>query len=130
MKLTLTALFDDDTRAQIKEQVLGEARSIARSAIDNEVNAEIKRVGRSLYQRWTNPDWTVQDQMRKAIKEAVLDRWDGLKNEIVQVAIKAVDDAVAEKLKTKTVWEAQKQDAYIRKVFREEMKSLIGGGMQ
>lgn len=44
MKLTLTALFDDDTRAQIRESVLGEARGIARSVLDKTVIEEMRRL--------------------------------------------------------------------------------------
>lgn len=44
MKLTLTALFDDETRAQIRESVLGEARGIARSVLDKTVIEEMRRL--------------------------------------------------------------------------------------
>jgi hypothetical protein len=125
MRFNLTALFDDDTRAQIKAAVLAEARNIARSVIDDTIKAEIERLGKALQQRFTAQDWRAQSELKKAVKEVIVGHWDGIRGEIAKAAQDAVDAEVAKKMKDKTVFEAEKQDAYVRKVVKSELRSML-----
>jgi hypothetical protein len=131
MKLTLTALFDDETRKQVREEVLGEARKIARSVIDLEVGAEVKRLGQNLQTRILGNDYQAHLRLKEVVKDVITAHWEPtvkpmLEELIKALAEKAVDRLVAKKLADKTVWEASKQELYVRQIARDEMVKAVG----
>lgn len=140
MKLNLSVLFDEEFRKSLREAVLGEAKKLARAEVDLTVKKEVERLSQELSRvvsdqssyRFRNMMYDViksmltvswnpaSNEFRKMIDEAVQDRIrTTLEAPIKKVVDAAVNAAVKEKLKNKTVWEAEKQHDYIKTVVRQ-----------
>lgn len=140
MKLNLSVLFDEEFRKGLREAVLGEAKKLARAEVDLTVKKEVERLSQELSRvvsdqssyRFRNMMYDViksmltvswnpaSEEFRKMIDEAVQDRIRAtLDAPIRKVVDAAVNAAVKEKLKNKTVWEAEKQHDYIKTVIKQ-----------
>lgn len=129
MQITIKALFDEETRKQIRDAILGEARGIARSALEGTIGTEIARLVTLMVNDTSGYKRTLNERVQTAVKDSVRDlvssHWDGIRTTIEKAAETAVDAIVAQKLKDKTVWEAASQDTYIRKVVGEEIRKML-----
>lgn len=145
MMFTLRALFDEQTRKELRDAVLGEAKTVARNEIDAAIRDEVKRIGADIGSRLRDAtDWRVKNMLVEAVQQVLTpaywrDNQIGVLFEEVlqrvlhqrlgklteQMVKDATDKAVAEKLRTKTVWEASSQDAYVRKVVRDELRKMM-----
>ncbi len=98
-KLTLTVLLDE-VRAQIRETVLGEARSIARSVFDTTVTQEVRRlVDLYITHSFGGARQRFQDALVKVVKEIVAEEFSGsntIGGFIRETASRAVEDSSTE----------------------------------
>lgn len=145
MMFTLRALFDEQTRKELRDAVLGEAKTVARNEIDTAIREEVKRIGADIGSRLRDAtDWRVKNMLVEAVQQVLTPSyWQDNKIGVLfeellqrvlhqrlgklteQMVKDATDKAVAEKLRTKTVWEASSQDAYVRKVVRDELRKMM-----
>lgn len=145
MMFTLRALFDEQTRKELRDAVLGEAKTVARNEIDAAIREEVKRIGADIGSRLRDAtDWRVKNMLVEAVQQVLTPSyWQDNKIGVLfeellqrvlhqrlgklteQMVKDATDKAVAEKLRTKTVWEASSQDAYVRKVVRDELRKMM-----
>jgi lipoate-protein ligase A len=128
VKLTLTAIFDEDVRKQVRDEIMGECRKIARSVFDDKITAEMTRLGATLVSKFTKDEFlkTTKKAIREMLKESFY--WDGIKDEITEAIEEAATKNINAKLANKTVWEAKEQDAYVRKVVQQELKKIFAAG--
>lgn len=129
IQFTMKALFDEETRKQIREAVLGEARSIARSAVDLEINKEIKRIGTTLFEKYVGSGYNGkpagEELIRGVIRDMMTQTWNTTRQMLLDEVKKQIEAQIAQKMKTLTVWSAESQDAYVRKTAREEIRRMI-----
>lgn len=124
MKLFLTAILDEDFRKQVQKAILDQARAVARTSIDEAVKAEIVRVAKNIATNAYERERYFKTAMTEAVKELIESHWDGIKAKVDELIEAAANRVVAQKLKDKTVFEAAKQDEYMRKVVRSELKKI------
>lgn len=121
MKLTLTALFDDATRAQVREAVLGEARGVARSVIDGEIEAEIKRtVNKHLDGNWGGATRKFEEVLNRLLGVMLKNSWDDLAKMIQTAAERAAQLALSQKAR-------MLDDAGVRALVRDEVRKMLTG---
>jgi hypothetical protein len=143
MQITMKALLDDETRKEIREAVLGEARGVARSEVDLTINREVARLAALLSQELslTDPSYRTRSLITEVVRNVLTSGWENLSKQIEAVVVSKMEDAlrgpiekaiekaaernIAEKLKAMTVWKAEGQDQYVRKVVRSELKKLL-----
>lgn len=144
MKLSITAIFDEEVRKQIHTQILSEAKGVARSEIDKTIGAELKRVVNGLAQEFSsgyrgNPSYRVTEVLRETIREILTNNWEKisaliservetlLEGKLKNLAEAAVTKAVEAKMAKLTVWKASEEDDYVRRVVRSEVKKMLAG---
>lgn len=124
MKAKIELLFDEDFRKEIKSKFLEIANSIPREEISATIKAEMERVTKQAVAS-ASMHWNLAEIAKEQIRGLFASRspmWEG---ELRKAVREAADEEILQKLKNKTVWEAEKQDAYIRKVVREELKKML-----
>lgn len=131
MQLTLKALFDEDTRKQLREVILGQAKSIARSELTEVIRAELEKKIALFLERITSQDrWgsspPVSNLLTEAIGRVIQNKWSEIGSKIDAAMQKAADTVIAEKMKNKTVFEAEQQEMYMRQLIRSELRKLAG----
>lgn len=122
MKLTLTALFDEETRKQVREAIFLEAKSIPRGEVATVVHAELKRAAEAAIKGMVTDPWRFRDLMRETLKSVVTEQWDSLKAQIEKLLEESANKIIAKKLADKTVFEAEKQHVYVAAVVRRELE--------
>lgn len=125
MKIFITALLEEETRKQIREAILGEARGIARSVLDQTVTVELKRIGATLHDRYAKNDWLMKGMVKEILTEVLNNNWDKIAIKFYERLDVAAEEVIAKKLKNKTVWEAKHQDEYIRKIVGKEIVRIL-----
>ena len=111
----MTALFDDDTRAQIRESVLGEARGIARSVFDKVIVEEMRRlIDLYITHSFGGVRVRFQEALEKAFKELMKEQFS--KDDISKMFREATEDSLAE-------LNAREREESIRSIVRSELKS-------
>ena len=124
--MRFSMFIDDETRKQIRDALLSEVKGVSRSEIHSVFGAEMKRVGADIMGRWTRDSYTLSQIIRDQLRDLLTSRWASVAELVQELVQKQVDAAVAEKLKNKTVWEAQAQEAYIRNIVRQELRAILG----
>ena len=127
MQITLKALFDDDTRAEIRKFLLGEVRGLARAEAERVFSAEVERSMKAkLADLFTTITGTKQidRSVGNVFREIFEGRWDAISRMIQESVDRRVDMAAQQKLKNKTVWEAEKQRDFILEIARQETDRL------
>jgi hypothetical protein len=124
MQITLRAVFDEENRKQVVDAVLGEARKIARETIDAAIRAEVLRISKVVEERFTKTQ-QLSKFITDALQRVLTERWLEIRSRIDEHVALAADEVVAKKMASKTVWEAESQDAYVRQVVAQELKKIL-----
>jgi len=75
MNAILKLVVDDETRRSIREIILGEAKSLARSLIDATVQEEMRSVVSKLEDRYLKSEWLFKGLVRESILTVLNDKW-------------------------------------------------------
>jgi hypothetical protein len=142
VKFNLNVLCDEEFRKQIKQAVLNQAKSLARSEVDLTVKAEVSRLAAKLFQ--DQPSWLLKSIVLEAVRAIIGSSWGEIGKMVEEKAaeiirhtvfeevesavrgavVKAVNDEVKKKMKAKTIWDAQGQADFLRAMVREEVARL------
>jgi hypothetical protein len=152
MKFNLSVLLDDATRNQIKKAILGIAKSIPRNEITDTLNKEIERLGQNLAKAPGDPRrWQLQSMIDTAVRTYLERHWtdvgtriretvvsvmavalagsnaghDKKENQLRKLFDQAAEVILREKIKKYTLWHAEDQDAYVRKVVKSELGKIL-----
>lgn len=142
MQFKFTALFDEETRKELKNTVLAFAKGIARNEIELAIRDEINRVGNALREQLgSKNDYRLKSLIYEQVQYVLSSTWGSVGPEMANIVEKVLESKldlkinnmvekvakanIAEKLRKKTVWEAESQDEYVRKVVRAELRLLL-----
>lgn len=125
MNFKITALIDAETRKEIRELILSEGRALARELVSATMSDEVKRIVGALNQKAVQNPWQMQGIFRDAISNMIKNQWGEVGERIQQAIDDAAEKKVAAMLKNKTVWEAESQHEYVRKLIRQELRSMF-----
>jgi ABC-type Fe3+-citrate transport system substrate-binding protein len=105
------SVFDTEVKREM-------ARLLESYLLNNKDTGNLVRNGlRSLFQE------TWQSNIKEMLMEVAAETLQILHPDSIRlVTERYLDEAIGKKLQNKTVWQASEQDAYIRRVAREEMK--------
>lgn len=127
MKFNLTAIIDDETRKEFREQLLGMVRGLTREILNETILTEIRlKLDKAQHELAAN-DWNWKRNIFSVMKEVMIEQtkteWPTIGRLIHDACVKSADVVVAQKLANKTVWEAAQQKDFIREIVRDEMKN-------
>jgi hypothetical protein len=123
---SLNAIIDDDTRKQIRKALLEEVKGITRAILDETVTIELKRLVESLQERYVKNDWLLKGLVKEVIGDIVKGHSFGdLQLSIAEAVEAAAQKNINQKLANKTVWEASKQETYIREIVVQELRKRL-----
>lgn len=132
MQIRITALFDEETRKQVREAVLGEVKAIARSVIAGTIEDEIKRIVGKYIENPYGGGFSrkMDDILDRAIKSAFLGAgWEPLTKKLEEFILDRVTKLSVRKQEIAKDFEGNMisdQEATVRKIAREELKRLLG----
>jgi hypothetical protein len=142
MQFKLTALLDDQARKEMKETILSLAKGIARNEVETTIRDEVKRLAADLSRQIGDKNsWHLKGLVLEAVQRFFTDQWTPLSKDlqammaeairgslqplINELAKAACEYEIKKKMKDMTVWKAESQDEYVRKVVRSELRSIL-----
>lgn len=121
-KLILSVIIDEETRSDIREIILDQARGIARSVMDQTIVKEVERLMNTSFMNKIAASSDVRFQ--QVMRDAITSRWSEVNEKITQAVTVAIEAAaikvVEQKLKDKTVWQASTQKNMIASIAQTE----------
>jgi len=146
MRFWLQTEMDPEDRKQVRNIIGDEAKAMIRSGLDKLMADELQRLSKTLVERLTEKSSHAKQALHNAVAEVLRNQWgevgrlvesavvDLMKMRMHEVVRKEVEAAaqkvVAQKLKDKTVWEAQKQHEYVRSVVRQMLVDEVVPGLR